>query len=156
MALQKTLAMLLQFLMFTLVTAAPIVTEGHHGNTWQYGAGGGVVGFIVLILDIIVFSKSLNAPTSLQLFNSPPCSTCPCYDFLPRSQTESACPLHLGACTLIRKPQSRSSNPTAQSHTSSSGVSWSSSSLSSVLSSTGCSPTVRHTTLVEDTRLLHR
>jgi hypothetical protein len=61
MALQKTLAMLLQFLMFSLVTAAPVVTESHHGNTWQYGAGGGVVGFIVLILDIIVFSKSYTA-----------------------------------------------------------------------------------------------
>lgn len=28
-------------------------------NTWKYGTSGGVLGFIVLILDIIVFSTSL-------------------------------------------------------------------------------------------------
>lgn len=77
MALQKTLAMLLQFLMFSLVTAAPITTESH-GNSWQYGAGGGVVGFIVLILDIIVFSKfrALQFSSSSKLF-SPPLGSCP-------------------------------------------------------------------------------
>lgn len=71
MALQQTLAMLLQFLMISLVTAAPITTESH-GNSWQYGAGGGVIGFIVLILDIIVFSKS----PSLQLLASKLFSPC--------------------------------------------------------------------------------
>jgi hypothetical protein len=28
-------------------------------NTWKYGTSGGVLGFIVLILDIMVFSTSL-------------------------------------------------------------------------------------------------
>jgi hypothetical protein len=28
-----------------------------HGNAWKYGSGGGIIGFIVLILDILVFSK---------------------------------------------------------------------------------------------------
>jgi len=42
--------------------------EGHnHGNAWQYGAGGGVVGFIVLILDIIVWIEVLKS-------NRPPLS----------------------------------------------------------------------------------
>jgi hypothetical protein len=27
-----------------------------HGDAWKYGSGGGVIGFIVLILDILVFS----------------------------------------------------------------------------------------------------
>jgi hypothetical protein len=67
MAFQKTLAMLLQFLMFTLVTAAPVMVETTKGNAWQYGAGGGIVGFIVLILDIIVFSTFPAVSFSLDL-----------------------------------------------------------------------------------------
>lgn len=51
MLLQAFLALLLQL---SLVSAAPVSAEGH--NTIGYGAGGGVVGFIVLVLDIIVFS----------------------------------------------------------------------------------------------------
>lgn len=37
--------------------------------TWQYGTGGGIVGFIVLILDIIVWIEILksNRPTSHKL-----------------------------------------------------------------------------------------
>jgi hypothetical protein len=52
---QTALSVLLQLSLFSLAGAAPITTESH-GNDWQYGAGGGVVGFVVLILDIIVFS----------------------------------------------------------------------------------------------------
>jgi hypothetical protein len=49
----------LLFSLLALVAAAPIEAETvGHGNSWQYGAGGGIIGFIVLILDIIVFSKS--------------------------------------------------------------------------------------------------
>ena len=51
---QNAIGLLLQFSLFSLAAAAPIAVETH-GNSWQYGAGGGVVGFIVLILDIIVF-----------------------------------------------------------------------------------------------------
>lgn len=53
MMLHALLALLLQL---SLAAAAPVSAQGH-GNSWQYGAGGGVVGFVVLILDIIVFSK---------------------------------------------------------------------------------------------------
>jgi len=52
--------MLLQLSLFALAAAAPITTESH-GNSWQYGAGGGVLGFIVLILDIIVFIEVLKS-----------------------------------------------------------------------------------------------
>ena len=34
------------------------ITSTSHGNAWRYGTGGGVIGFIVLVLDIIVFSTS--------------------------------------------------------------------------------------------------
>lgn len=48
--------LLLQFALFSFAMAEETVTGQSHGNTWQYGAGGGVLGFIVLILDIIVWS----------------------------------------------------------------------------------------------------
>jgi hypothetical protein len=43
-----------QLLLATLAMAAPLSTAGHHDNAWQYGTGGGILGLIVLILDIIV------------------------------------------------------------------------------------------------------
>jgi len=39
-----------------LALAAPITTTGH-GDAWQYGTGGGIIGFIVLILDVMVISR---------------------------------------------------------------------------------------------------
>ena len=59
---RTALSMLLQLFLISLAMAAPIVDEVSaqgHGNAWQFGAGGGIIGFIVLILDIIVFSKLL-------------------------------------------------------------------------------------------------
>lgn len=53
--IQPTLNLLLQLLFVSLVTAKELAVAGH-GNAWQYGAGGGIVGFIVLVLDIMVFS----------------------------------------------------------------------------------------------------
>lgn len=53
----------LQLLLVSLVSAAPVHAEGH-GNAWQYGAGGGVIGFIVLILDVIAIRKSRALPPS--------------------------------------------------------------------------------------------
>jgi hypothetical protein len=56
---QIALSVLLQLALFSLAAAAPLTTEGHnHGIQWQHGVGGGVVGFIVLVLDIIVFRTS--------------------------------------------------------------------------------------------------
>lgn len=52
------LNLLLQLSLFSFALAEETLVAATHGNTWQYGAGGGVLGFIVLILDIIVFSKS--------------------------------------------------------------------------------------------------
>ena len=55
-------ALFLQLWMAFLAVAAPVaeqaVTAPHHGNAWQYGTGGGIIGLIVLVLDIIVFSMS--------------------------------------------------------------------------------------------------
>jgi hypothetical protein len=52
-----TLSVLLQFALLSFAVAEETVVATTHGNSWQYGAGGGVLGFIVLILDIIVFSR---------------------------------------------------------------------------------------------------
>lgn len=49
MFLQVILSLLLQFSLFSLAAAAPVHTQDAVG----YGAGGGVLGFVVLILDII-------------------------------------------------------------------------------------------------------
>jgi hypothetical protein len=57
------LTLLLNFALFSLACADEMVKAAGHGNTWQYGAGGGVLGFIVLILDIIVFSKTSPFPS---------------------------------------------------------------------------------------------
>ena len=54
-------ALLVQLFWATLASAAPVVDETLMttgvDNTWTYGTGGGILGFIVLILDIIVFSE---------------------------------------------------------------------------------------------------
>ncbi|PBP22982.1 hypothetical protein BUE80_DR006110 [Diplocarpon rosae] len=41
--------------------AQPISTEAVQENAWKYGTGGGVVGFLVLILDIMVFMEVLKS-----------------------------------------------------------------------------------------------
>lgn len=53
---QAALQMLLQLSLLSLAEAAPVTVQTQ--NAWRYGAGGGIVGFIVLILDIIVFGMS--------------------------------------------------------------------------------------------------
>ncbi|KAK1659127.1 hypothetical protein BDP55DRAFT_733476 [Colletotrichum godetiae] len=56
---------LLQLCFALLAVAAPAsdptVGAAAHGNTWQYGTGGGILGFIVLVLDIIVFLEVLKS-----------------------------------------------------------------------------------------------
>lgn len=49
----------LQLWMATLALAAPVASDIVHADAakpWHYGTGGGILGFIVLILDIIVWS----------------------------------------------------------------------------------------------------
>ncbi|KAI1368964.1 hypothetical protein F5Y08DRAFT_294300 [Xylaria arbuscula] len=64
---------LLQLCLAAWAIAAPLaedaVTTATTKTPWQYGAGGGIVGFIVLILDIIVFVEVLksNRPASNKL-----------------------------------------------------------------------------------------
>ena len=53
----------LQLCLAALCSAAPFTTQD---ATTQYGAGGGVIGFIVLVLDILVWSKSCSHSTSPQ------------------------------------------------------------------------------------------
>jgi hypothetical protein len=49
------LSLLLQLSMFMLAEAAPMTVQS--AKPWQAGTGGGIIGFIVLVLDIIAWSK---------------------------------------------------------------------------------------------------
>jgi len=55
---QLVLAALLQLSMALAVEAAPITTQS---AGWQGPTGGGIVGFIVLVLDIIAWGTSTSA-----------------------------------------------------------------------------------------------
>ncbi|KAI0128307.1 hypothetical protein BJ170DRAFT_682103 [Xylariales sp. AK1849] len=62
--LQRALSLFLQLCLATLAFAAPVaneITTAGHGDAWQYGTGGGILGFIVLILDILVFIEVLKS-----------------------------------------------------------------------------------------------
>lgn len=55
----STILSFLQLWLAALTFAAPTITEGVSANAvkpWHYGTGGGIIGFIVLVLDIIVWS----------------------------------------------------------------------------------------------------
>ncbi|KAL2024724.1 hypothetical protein VTK56DRAFT_6925 [Thermocarpiscus australiensis] len=58
MALFATL--LLQLCLAAVGLAAPVSTESLD-NSWQYGTSGGLIGLVVLILDIIVFVEVLKS-----------------------------------------------------------------------------------------------
>lgn len=46
----NVLNLILQLALASLAMAAPMTIES---NSWQYGTGGGIIGFIVFILDVI-------------------------------------------------------------------------------------------------------
>ncbi|KAL2279095.1 hypothetical protein FJTKL_13671 [Diaporthe vaccinii] len=61
---QHVYTFLLQLCLAALAFAAPVAQEistGSINNSWQYGTGGGIIGFIVLVLDIIVFIEVLKS-----------------------------------------------------------------------------------------------
>lgn len=55
---QGVLVLLFQFALFALTEAAPIEAQTKR-DLLGYHIGGGVVGFIVLVLDIIVWGKCI-------------------------------------------------------------------------------------------------
>lgn len=119
------LAAVLELSMFLLVEAAPVSVQS--AKPWQAGTGGGIVGFIVLVLDIIAWSKSHLLPSSR---------------LLPSSCHSGCCDSDADVFVL----QLRSSRATAPCPTRSFGRLSSSSSLLLACSSTTSSPTGRHTT----------
>lgn len=129
---QYFLALLLQLSLAALALAAPVAQEVSAttaGNSWQYGTGGGVLGFIVLVLDILVFSMSARRLLLLQLSAS---------QLHPHASRNDPC--------ADSAPQLRCSSRTARLCTSFSGA-WSSfCSPSSAWSSTGSSRTAPSTT----------
>ncbi|CZT17552.1 uncharacterized protein RCC_03386 [Ramularia collo-cygni] len=56
-------ALALQLCLAALTFAAPIADEivTIQADAWQYGTGGGVIGFIVLVLDVIVWFEVLKS-----------------------------------------------------------------------------------------------
>jgi hypothetical protein len=57
---QNTLSMFLQLALLSFAMAEETLVASQKSifdNTWKYGSSGGVIGFAILILDIIVFSK---------------------------------------------------------------------------------------------------
>ncbi|KAK4158229.1 hypothetical protein C8A00DRAFT_39424 [Chaetomidium leptoderma] len=54
---------LLQLCLASLGLAAPVSTESLD-NSWQYGTGGGLIGLVILILDIVVFVEVLKSSRS--------------------------------------------------------------------------------------------
>ncbi|KAK0750293.1 hypothetical protein B0T18DRAFT_408586 [Schizothecium vesticola] len=57
------LLLLSHLLLATFASALPTgdVTTTTAGNSWQYGTGGGILGLIVLVLDIIVFVEVIKS-----------------------------------------------------------------------------------------------
>ncbi|KAK1918761.1 hypothetical protein P3342_010232 [Pyrenophora teres f. teres] len=59
------ISLCLQLSMFMLAEAAPVAVQS--AEPWQAGTGGGIVGFIVLVLDIIawieIFKSNRPSPT---------------------------------------------------------------------------------------------
>jgi len=57
--------LLIQLCLVALAMAAPVADESMRataaGNAWQYGTGGGLLGLIVLILDVIVFVEVIKS-----------------------------------------------------------------------------------------------
>ena len=61
--ISAALSLFLHLCMAAFVAAAPIAVADETVTAaavtpWQYGTGGGIIGLIILILDIIVWSKS--------------------------------------------------------------------------------------------------
>lgn len=57
----SVLSAFLQLWLASLVAAAPVAGEvtANGNNAWEYGTSGGIIGLIVLILDIIVFGTPI-------------------------------------------------------------------------------------------------
>ncbi|KAJ4181225.1 PLDc-N domain-containing protein [Fusarium falciforme] len=59
-----TIISFLQLWLASLAFAAPLAeggVEATKANPWQYGTGGGIIGFIVLVLDILVWIEVLQS-----------------------------------------------------------------------------------------------
>jgi hypothetical protein len=63
-------SILLQLCLASLGLAAPVSTESLD-NSWQYGTGGGLIGLVILILDIIVFGTVASQSLSWTDTNNP-------------------------------------------------------------------------------------
>ena len=110
--------LLLQLCLAALCYAAPIADDSFSttgSNATQYGTGGGIVGFIVLILDILVWGTSDNcilATTYNKLTASQSRSSS-----LPAPSATSSCGLSSSSSSLSAVLLSTGSSPTVRSGT---------------------------------------
>ncbi|EPQ62838.1 BgtASP-20958 [Blumeria graminis f. sp. tritici] len=56
---------LFQLFAYALASSVDEVSATGHGNAFKYGTGGGAVGFVILVLDIIVFMEVLKSSRPL-------------------------------------------------------------------------------------------
>ena len=102
----------LQLCLAALCSAAPITAQD---ATTQYGAGGGVIGFIVLVLDILVWSRSYSCTLRTRdMLTSPLQSR---FSSRPAPSATSSCGLSLSSSSLSAVSSSTGSFPTARSGT---------------------------------------
>lgn len=109
---------LLQLCLAALCYAAPIADESlstMSSNATQYGTGGGIVGFIVLVLDILVWSKSQSytAPAMYNILTASQSRS----SSLPAPSATSCCGLSSSSSSPSAASSSTGSSPTARSGT---------------------------------------
>ena len=102
----------LQLCLAALCSAAPITAQD---ATIQYGAGGGVIGFIVLVLDILVWSKSYRCTLRIAQYAHSPAQSRS--SSRPAPSATSSCGLSLSSSSLSVASSSTGSCPTARSGT---------------------------------------
>jgi len=117
-------------------------------NAWQGATGGGILGLIVLFIDVMIFCMFVSHPTSSSLFSRHHLHLL----FDSQQNVSERLADHISLHSL----QLRSFNPPARRHKRPSGPSVSSSFPSSVRSSTICSASARSTSPALDTRRLSR
>jgi hypothetical protein len=79
-------SLILQLCLAALCSAAPIAADEFttlNSNATQYGTGGGIIGFIVLVLDILVWSAYI------PILKPPTTSSLTHHHHLPRAKQSS-------------------------------------------------------------------
>lgn len=88
-------SLFLQLCLAAFTFAAPIESDPTftiQADAWQYGTGGGILGFIVLVIDVLAWSESLWLLTQREEILTLLCSGNPQIEPPPASQDPLVCP----------------------------------------------------------------